>query len=173
MDPLAQRKRKYLLTRGAVVAVLLLAFGKTAFETILRPARQAPPGYAQTPPPGNWAELSWNDLYNGKWDQGQKPILPPEITSRAGKLVRLKGFVLPLHQADEASEFFLAKSPGGCFFCSPPGINQVAMVLIKGGKKLARTDLPVYVYGKFRTATGSKSDMALYVVEDAAISLAQ
>ena len=45
------------------------------------------------------------------------------------------------------------------------------MVRNKGGAKLARTDLPVYVFGKFRTATGAADDQSLYVIDDAIITL--
>jgi len=166
-----QQRRRGLA--GVVIAgALVVAFGKTALEAVFPEAGPVLPGYAQAPPPGEWADLPWGSLRSGSWEQGKKPRLTEDVAAQVGKPVRLKGFILPLHQAAEASEFFVAKNPGGCYFCNPPGVADVVMVCMAGGRKITPTDRPVYVYGKFRTATGSPDDQSLYVIRDALVSVA-
>ena len=170
MNRTAGRKN---VTRLALVGVLALVGGKAAFDAMFQPMRAAPPGYASVAPQGDWHELAWANLYRGKWEQGHKPVLPDAVAAEVGKPVKLKGFLLPLHDAAESSEFFLAKSPGGCYFCNPPGVAEVVMVSIHGNHKLAPTDLPVNVYGKFSAATGGPDDQCLYVVKDATMAVAR
>ena len=165
--------RKDRIARYTIGAILLVGLAKTAFETAVRPLGNAPPGYGTCAPPGQWANLMWEDLVRGQWTPGKQPVLPTSASAMAGRRVKLAGSVLPLHQAAEASEFILARAPSGCYFCNPPGISEVVMIRHKGGRKLPPTDKPVFAYGVFRTATGRPDDQMLYTIDDAIITLAQ
>jgi hypothetical protein len=159
------------VTRVGLALVFVVVGGKAAWNAVFQPTGPTPPGYASAAPPGERAELPWPSLYRGKWKEGQKPSVPDDIAPLAGKPARVKGFLLPLHEAAEGSQFFMAKSPGGCYFCSPPGVNEVAMINVKGGQKLPQTNLPVTVFGMFQHATGSPDEQSLYVVNNAVLAV--
>jgi hypothetical protein len=159
------------LTRVGLALVFAVVGGKAAWNAVFQPTGPTPPGYASAAPPGEWAEMTWSSLFRGRWKEGQKPSVPDELKALAGKPARVKGFLLPLHEAAEGSQFFIAKSPGGCYFCNPPGVNEVVMVNVKGGQKLPQTNLPVTVFGTFQHATGSPDDQSLYVVNGAVLAV--
>jgi hypothetical protein len=159
------------VTRWGLVVVFALVGGKAAWNAVFQPTGPTPPGYAAVAPPGEWAELPWPALFRGKWEQGQKPTVSDDLKPLAGKPARVRGFLLPLHEAAEGAQFFMAKSPGGCYFCNPPGVNEVVMINVKGGQKLPQTNLPVTAFGTFQHATGKPDDQSLYVMDNAVLAV--
>ncbi len=127
------------------------------------------PGYASHAPAGQYIDLDWKILQEGRWKYGTKPIVNPQIAELSGKLVHLKGFMLPLHEAGLTSQFFVAGKPRGCYYCNPPGIAEIAQINTENGKKLNPTDWPVSIYGIFKVATGKPDDQMLYTVDNAVL----
>ncbi len=173
MDDITQeswaRKRAWGRRYGklmAIGALLVVALGPSLVKGVAKSRGPVQRGYAARSPEGTSAALKWNDLHRGQWPAKGTPRVVPAIGDLAGKTVHLKGFMLPLHQAQEASEFFLAASPGGCYFCSPPGVADVVMATTVGRKKMSITDQPVEAFGTLRLAAGSQ-DQALYMIDDA------
>ncbi len=163
------RRRMTRLKVLALCGLLALAFGRTLLQTVLAASRPLPPGYTDQVPPGEHAVLKWNELRQGKWERGQKPSIAPAIAALDGKRATARGFMLPLHEPGEASQFFLAPQPGGCYFCNPPGVADIVMFKTAGGMKTTVTQLPVNIYGTFHVATGAADDESLYVIEDAVL----
>lgn len=145
-----------------------------ASATLGAPARAAPP--TTTTPPATTgttaseAVLRWEDLRRGTWERGSQPQIPGEVRRLEGRRVSLTGFVLPLHSATAASELFLAGNPGGCYFCSPPGIADVVMVKTAGGTPVALQPYPAVVRGRLTLARGSGCDTALYTLLEAEVT---
>jgi len=162
---LQRRRRRDTIITLCVAAVILLAlFGKSIVQAVVLPDM---PGYAKVPPGGNFVPLDWKVMKKGKWESNASPTAPAELLAQNGKMVVLKGFLLPLHQGSESSEFYIAENPRGCFFCNPPGMAEIAHVLVAGGTKVAPIDWPVKVYGKFKVATGKGDEATLYAIDDA------
>ncbi len=173
------RVNKGLVTGAAVGGVLLVLF-LIGLALSQGGAPRAPRGAFSEPkvndlvtsrgpaegPQGAFGELKWEDLHAGRWPPKGQPRVVPAVAELAGKPVHLRGFLLPLHQAAEASEFFLAAWPGSCPFCFPPSVSDVVVLVTPGGKKMPLTDLPVDVYGILKLATGGPNDDALYVIRD-------
>lgn len=160
-----ERKRRKKMV-GLIVGVLVVVmFGKSLAQTIVSSSKPLPDGYVGTPPPESYAEAKWDDLKKGKWNQKSKPRVADDIAALDGQRVHVKGFLLPLHTAGAASEFFIASSPGGCYFCNPPGVAEIVMARTKDDKKMEATQLPVDVYGTLKLATGAPDDQALYLIE--------
>jgi hypothetical protein len=169
-DDIARRRRRKNLTWALVLGgVLAFALGPTLWQTVIVASRPLP-GYAAAAPAGEYVELKWGDLRRGKWEPGSKPTVAKTIADNGGKRTKVRGFMLPLHTPGASSEFFLAPSPGGCYFCSPPGVAEIVMLKTHGGAKADVTQLPVEAYGTLRVATGAATDQALYVVEDAVLT---
>jgi hypothetical protein len=127
------------------------------------------PGYAKSAPAGQFTDIEWKILQQGRWKYGEKPVLIHQIVSLSGKPVHLKGFMLPFHEAGQSSQFFIAEKPRGCYFCNPPGEAEVVQVNIAGNKQLDLTDWPVSVYGILKVAEGKADDKILYLIDDVVI----
>lgn|GEM_PF-1570858 len=163
-----QKRRRWTL-----FLILAIFFGGLAFAVtpIIIQAYSVPHmrGYASEAPGGQFASLDWDLLVKGEWPRDGKPAMPEPVRSLDGKPVTIKGFALPLHEAGEAETLFLAKYPRGCYFCNPPGMADVVVVKVAGGRKVPLLNRPICAYGTFHAATGSEDDEGLYVVTDATL----
>jgi len=161
-----QQRRKRAIVSGLLIAIVLVAvtFGKDLVQLITGPKI---PGYATSVPSGQYVDLDWKALQQAQWEYGTKPVVPQPVQALSGKLVHVKGFLLPLHQAGVSAQFFMAEKPRGCYFCNPPGVAEVAQINMANGKQLNPTDWPVSVYGTLKVATGAAEDQMLYTINDA------
>jgi len=157
-----RRRRDIMIGVLGMIGILCLLLGRNFVEAITGPNI---PGYAQQAPAGSFVALDWQILQQGRWDDGKPPVVPTPLHALAGKKVRLRGFLLPLHSAT-AAQFFISEKPRGCFFCYPPGIAEVVQLNIAGGKQLEITGLPVTAYGTLHPAVDAKTDAALYTMND-------
>jgi len=69
-------------------------------------------------------ELLEKTEYNDEW----VPVFPKELSKMEGKLIRITGFITPYDDPKNLVKLILVKSPGGCFFCSPPPPTDVVFV---------------------------------------------
>jgi hypothetical protein len=157
------------LARLMVLAALLTA-GDGCQPARTVPARAAPPagdGGAETAASAEPGELNWDELMAGRWESGKQPLVPDSIARLDGQQVRLRGFAIPLHDAAESTCLFVAQMPRGCYFCQPPGIAEVVVVEIAGGRKMPLRDKPLRVRGVLRLGSGKDDDAALYTIVEA------
>jgi uncharacterized protein len=138
----------------------------------------AGPAQAQTPKPGAFRELKWEELVPKDWDpmkefKGQdmgvglsdtdpraQEMLKrlrqiwdnaPTVPGLEGQNVRVPGFVVPLDEAPTGlTSFLLVPYFGACIHTPPPPSNQIILVASKTPVK-ARTMDPVWVRGTLRT----------------------
>lgn len=171
-DPTRIRRRR-LRTRALILgAVVLVLCGKSVFQAVTAGTGPLPAGYEFTPPPGQFAELRWDDLRAGNFDRRDKPRIAGPIAALNGKQAQVKGYLLPLHSGSASNEFFMSASPGGCYFCNPLGPAEVVMIQTHKGLKMEVTPRPVLAFGTLRAATGAPTDQALYVMEDSVLVIA-
>ncbi|MHB9129661.1 MAG: DUF3299 domain-containing protein [Armatimonadota bacterium] len=161
-----RRRRTMLLVLAVILGVIGFAMGPMLIEAYSVPHVQ---GYATDAPPGHFAPLDWDLLAQGDWSRDSVPVVPQRLRTLDNTPVMIKGFALPLHEAGEADTLFLAKYPRGCYFCNPPGIAEIAIVKVAGGKKVPLLNRPICVYGTFQAATGSEDDEGLYTISDAVL----
>lgn len=162
MDASGRKRRariKLLVSIAGLVAVFVLLQSESLLHRV-------PPGYLDKPPAGDFIALSWAELQRASWMPGHEPLVPKSVTELSGKAVKVRGFLLPLHSARRGSQFFLSNSPGGCYFCSPPGINSVIQLNLAGGKELDLISRAVGAYGVFHVATGAAGEHVLYWMDD-------
>ena len=92
-----------------------------------------------------WAELMQARLrYN---DMGWVASFPESIASRAGKTVKLSGFMLPLDPESKQKHFLLTSNPPSCFFHVPGGPAGSVEILAPEGVEV--TWDPVVLSGRF------------------------
>lgn len=80
-----------------------------------------------------WAEkmsqpLAFELLEKTKFSKEMEPVFPAELHHLEGKPVRISGFMIPYDDLEQLVKLILVKTPGGCFFCSPPMPNGIVFV---------------------------------------------
>ena len=97
------------------IAILIL-LGVISIFTVSARAEQEP----QT--------LTFELLEKTVYSEKPPPIFPAELRKLEGKRVRLSGFMIPYDDPEKLFKLMLVKTPGGCFFCSPPSPTSVVFV---------------------------------------------
>lgn len=93
-------------------------------------------------------DLSFNTLKSWTYVEHKTPI-PGFIQNLDGRYVQMAGFMLPLNQTGEATDFVLVQFLFGCCYGQPPAINHVVLVKMVNGKKSRVYSVPVRVRGWF------------------------
>ncbi|MEL6822469.1 MAG: DUF3299 domain-containing protein [Calditrichota bacterium] len=85
--------------------------------------------------------VSWEVLTNIKMIEQDSRYIPEfsqEVLDLDGKTIELKGFMMPLDNAETQNEFVLSGSPlGSCFFCIPGGPEAMVEVFSASGVKFS------------------------------------
>jgi hypothetical protein len=133
-------------------------------ELVMGPDRRPHP----TPKPGEIMEMSIKELGNFEFDAetGSTPI-PPDVQSLNGSTIRLRGFMIPMDQAESISQFALVPSLFACCYGQPPQIQHTIVVNCPKGKAVSYYPDEIVVQGKL-TVQEKKDDgfiVSLFEVE--------
>jgi hypothetical protein len=124
-----------------------------------------------TPPvPGQVAEISIKELGNFDYDP-DKGGIPEDVKKLSGCKIRLKGFMVPLDQADKITKFSLVPSLFSCCFGQPPQVQHTITVTCPKGKAVSYSPDQVVVEGTL-TVDEKKDDgfvVSLFQVEAASV----
>ena len=74
---------------------------------------------------------------------------PPFVKALHGKVVRIKGFMLPDIEFEEISKFHLVRSLWGCCFGAPPRVNEMVRVNVPEALRIDITYNTLDVVGRF------------------------
>lgn len=97
----------------------------------------APTRQPHSPPkPGEIRDMDIRDLGNFDYDAAKGGAIPDDVRRLNGATLRLKGFMIPMEEAEKISQFALVPSLFSCCFGRPPGIQHVIMVSCRPGKKV-------------------------------------
>src|SRR5882672_1137716 len=86
------------------------------------------------PKDGQVLELAIKDLGNFEYDAEKGGNLPEDVKALNGAKVRTHGFMIPLDQADNITEFALVPSLFACCFGQPPQVQHTMVVHTPKGK---------------------------------------
>ena len=133
-------------------------------ELVMGPDRRPHP----TPKAGEIMEMSIKELGNFEFDAetGSTPI-PPDVQSLNGSTIRLRGFMIPMDQAESISQFALVPSLFACCYGQPPQIQHTIVVNCPKGKAVSYYPDEIVVQGKL-TVQEKKDDgfiVSLFEVE--------
>jgi hypothetical protein len=133
-------------------------------ELVMGPDRRPHP----TPKAGEIQEMSIKELGNFEFDAetGSTPI-PPDVQSLNGSTIRLRGFMIPMDQAESISQFALVPSLFACCYGQPPQIQHTIVVNCPKGKAVSYYPEEIVVQGKL-TVEEKKDDgfiVSLFEVE--------
>jgi hypothetical protein len=87
------------------------------------------------PKPGALRELTIKELGNFEYDQEHGGNIPADVKRLSGAKVRLNGYMLPMDQADNITQFLLVPSLYGCCIGGqPPQVQHQVMAQCPKGK---------------------------------------
>lgn len=121
-----------------------------------------------------YAELTFSTLKNWTYVEGKTP-LPTFIKDLDGKDVEMVGFMMPLTEVKDITEFLLVPSLWGCCYGQPPAVNHIVVVKMPNGHLTKFFNDAIRVRGRFSCGE-SKQDgylVSLYVLTADQIETAQ
>lgn len=96
----------------------------------------------------------------------QYPVFTPDIKALNGKIVTIKGYIVPMNESK--GYFALSMNPfQTCYFCGGAGIETVLEVY--GKKEFRFTNQQVNVKGKLKLNDFDIMNHLIYILEDAEI----
>jgi len=119
-----------------------------AQPTIATAAEQRTPH--KVPPAGQLLELSIKELGNFDYDQEKGGNIPPDVKALTGSKLRLRGYMIPMDQAENISQFALVPSLFSCCFGQPPQIQHTVVVNCPKGKAVSYYQDEIIVEGNLK-----------------------
>ena len=92
--------------------------------------------------------LPFEEISSWPYQDGLKGM-PKRIKKLDGKQVLMTGFMLPIDEVENIKEFLLVQSLWGCCYGTPPDINGVVRVVMKGSKRIDYEFEPIKIVGEF------------------------
>jgi hypothetical protein len=87
------------------------------------------------PEPGVVLEMTTKELGNFDFDQDKGSPIPTDVTALDGTTIRLRGYMIPMDQAEKIAEFALVDDLFGQHGQTPPLlIQQTIVVKMPAGK---------------------------------------
>jgi len=109
------------------------------------------------PKTGEVEEMTIKQLGNFEYDDEKGGRIPADVRQLSGSEVRLRGFMIPMDQAENITQFALVPSLFACCFGQPPQIQHTIVVTCPKGKSLSYVPDEIFVQGKL-TVQEKKDD---------------
>ena len=172
-------QRMKTVRTGAVVLGLVLLPGLASFiQQQLLQRKMMRLDLPQAGPPGSTAsssgrgesdrsftKLGFDTLKSWTYVEGKTPI-PDFIKKLDGKDIEMTGFMMPLSEVNDITEFLLVPSLWGCCYGQPPAVNHIVVVKMPAGRLAKFYNDPIRVRGRFNVGE-TKQDgylVSLYVL---------
>lgn len=126
------------------------------------------------PAAGKTYELTIDNLGNFEYDQEKGGNIPQDVYRLTGSSVRLRGYMIPMDQAENITQFALVPSLLACCFGQPPQIQHTIIVNCPKGKAVPYTADEILVEGTL-TVKEKKDDgyiISVFEMEVASVKLA-
>lgn len=114
---------------------------------------------------------SIKDLGNFEYDPEKGGGIPADVQAVSGHTVRLKGFMIPMDQAESVTNFALVPSLFSCCFGGPPSIQHTVVVKTPKGKAVSYYPDEIMVEGKLNVQEKKEDGFIVSVFELAATSV--
>jgi hypothetical protein len=100
------------------------------------------------PKPGEVTEYLIKELGNFEYDDEKGGKIPADVKQLNGSEVRLRGYMIPMDQAENITQFALVPSLFACCFGQPPQIQHTIVVSCPKGRSLAYVPDEISVQGR-------------------------
>jgi len=102
------------------------------------------------PKPGQVQEMAIKELGNFEYDAEHGGNIPKDVKALTGSTVKLRGYMIPMDQAERISQFALVPSLFACCFGQPPQIQHTIVVKCPEGKAVSYFPDEISVEGKLK-----------------------
>jgi hypothetical protein len=100
------------------------------------------------PKPGEELSMTIKELGNFDYDAEKGGNIPDDVKALSGSKIKVKGFMVPMDQADSITQFALVPSLFGCCYGQPPQIQHTIIVNCPKGKSVSYFPDEIEVSGK-------------------------
>lgn len=95
--------------------------------------------------------ITFNDLREYRFSRKANNPIPEKLKALQGKQVSLAGYMIPMSEALDVTEFMLVQMPFfGCCYSVPPEPNETVMVKMQKGKSTPYVYSPIRITGVFK-----------------------
>jgi len=90
------------------------------------------------------------DLGNFNYDADKGVKIPEDVKKLSGSTVRIRGFMIPMDQADSVTQFALVADLFACCFGQPPQVQHTVIANCPPGKAVSYYPDELVVEGKLK-----------------------
>jgi hypothetical protein len=123
------------------------------------------------PKDGQALDLAIKDLGNFEYDAEKGGNIPEDVKQLHGSRIRTHGFMIPLDQADNITEFALVPSLFACCFGQPPQVQHTMVVHTPKGKAVGYFPDEIIVEGTLKVDEKKEDGLIISVFEVDCISV--
>jgi len=102
------------------------------------------------PKPGDVLDMQIKELGNFDYDADKGGNIPADVTALSGSTIKLHGFMIPIDQAENITQFALVPSLFACCFGQPPQIQHTVVCKAPAGKAISYFPDELVVEGKLK-----------------------
>jgi hypothetical protein len=117
------------------------------------------------PKDGEALVVAVKDLGNFEYDAEKGGNLPEDVKKLSGVKIRTHGFMIPLDQADNITEFALVPSLFACCFGQPPQVQHTLVVHAPKGKAVSYFPDEIVVEGMLKVQEKKEDGLVVSVFE--------
>ncbi len=116
--------------------------------------------------------LAFEEISSWPYQDGLEG-LPKPVAELDDKEVLMIGFMLPIDEVEDIHEFLLVQSLWACCYGSPPDINGIVRVVMKGDKRVDYQFEPIQVRGTFKVKATTEDGYTIdiYQLHASSVSL--
>ena len=89
------------------------------------------------PKPGEVLEISIKDLGNFVYDADKGGNIPEDVKKLSGSKLRVRGFMIPMDQADNVTSFAMVPDLFACCFGQPPQVQHTVVATCPPGRSVS------------------------------------
>jgi hypothetical protein len=119
----------------------------------------------QTPKAGETLELTIKELGNFDYDADHGGNIPADVKNLSCSKLRLRGFMIPMDQADQITQFALVPSLFACCFGQPPQIQHTIIVNCPKGKAVSYFPDEIQVEGTLKVQEKKEDNFIVSIFE--------
>jgi hypothetical protein len=99
------------------------------------------------PRDGEVLAMTIKQMANFNFNPDKDSVIPKDIFLLDGVRIKLRGFMIPINQAEQITDFALVPSLVSCCFGQPPGVQHTITCRTPKGKAISYTIDEIYVEG--------------------------
>ncbi|MFO7776420.1 MAG: DUF3299 domain-containing protein [Candidatus Hydrogenedentota bacterium] len=110
--------------------------------------------------------ISWDVVRETRGTRQTEATFPEELKQQDGTRVDVIGFMVPVYEFREVSDFLLLPLSIECYFCEEPPLREVIHVEMREGETANLVNEPILINGRFSLDSEAESGY-FYTIEDA------